>query len=205
MRASILSHRRRANPSPAPDVDPTPDATAAETPDATAAVWTELASEDGPDARRRTISGLDDILGLVLLAVLVVVVIIEVIGRYVPSWEIAFSDQILPDLLVWLVMVGTASAVRRNDHLGMSALGDRLRGQARTLLRAFIRAIEAAFFVILLVEGVNIINTERAQDQMSPAGYPSWLITLALPVGSGLALLNIAIGATQDVLRSRQK
>lgn len=196
MRRATLSHRHRADTTAEPGVGATPDATAD---------WTELASEGHPAARRRMISGIDDVLALLLLAVVVVVVIIEVIGRYKPSWSIAFSDQILPDLLVWLVMLGTASAVRHNDHLGMSALGDRLHGRAHTLLRAFIRVVEAAFFVILLIEGVDIINTERAQAQMSPAGYPAWLITLALPVGAGLALLNMAIGATQEVLRSRQK
>lgn len=89
-------------------------------------------------------------------------------------------------------MLGTASAVRRREHLGMSALGDRLRGRPRMLLRAAIRAVEAAFFIVLLIQGLNVMRIQMAELQTSPAGYPAWVVTLALPVGAGLGLLNIA-------------
>lgn len=169
--------------------------------------WTALAaSHEGhaePNDDRSTFGGVEDVFTLVLLVVIVVITIGEVIGRYRPSLAIPFSDQILPDLLVWLVLLGTASAVRRNEHLGMSALADNLGPRARVRLSFVIRAIEALFFVVLLWQGVEVVRDQISLQQASAAGYPAWFIALALPVGAGIALLNIAVRAISHVRSSR--
>lgn len=165
--------------------------------------WTSLAAsdDDHDDAshERATFGGVEDAAALLLLSTIVVITIGEVIGRYRPTLAIPFSDQILPDLLVWLVLLGTASAVRRREHLGMSALADNLGPRARGRLSLAIRAVEVLFFATLLWQGSLVVQSQISLQQASPAGYPAWLIALALPVGAGIALLNIAAGIVAQI------
>jgi TRAP-type C4-dicarboxylate transport system permease small subunit len=142
-----------------------------------------------------------DLAGGVLLLVMVVLVILSVIGRRVPEIQVPRADQMLPDLLVWLSMLGAAAALRRNEHLGITLLLDRLQPMPRRVLSGCILIAATVFFVVVLIRGANVVGDEFQLGISSPAGYASWLVTLALPVGAGLCLLYIGVHLIRIVRR----
>lgn len=143
--------------------------------------------------------GVADLVGGLLLIVMVVLVVLSIAGRSVPALGIPYADQMLPDLLVWLSMLGTAAALRRQEHLGISLLLTRLRPRLRRVVVLAIIAGAAVFFGVLGWRGVLLVESGIAQGMSSPAGYPSWLISLALPVGAGIALVYLARQAYREV------
>lgn len=141
----------------------------------------------------------EDYAGLVLLAVMVAIMLISVAGRFLPTVQIPYADQMLPDLLVWLALLGTVSALRWREHLGMSALVDRLPTVAQRGISLLISVVSVGFFAVLLVFGMEIVAGQYASGLSSPAGYPSWLVALAFPVCAGLALLRLAVNIWRSV------
>lgn len=139
--------------------------------------------------------GVPDLLGGVLLLVMSVLVVLSVIGRRFPSLGLPNADQMLPDMLVWVAMLGTAAALRRNEHLGISLLTDKLPRKAQRVTGAFVLVATAAFFIPLLVRGSITVQTDLGTGLQGPAGYPYWVISLALPVGAALCLVYLVVHA----------
>ena len=52
-----------------------------------------------------------------------------VVARYVVGAPITWSDELASILFVWLTMLGTSIAFQRRQHMRMTALVSRARGQ----------------------------------------------------------------------------
>lgn len=146
----------------------------------------------------------EDYAGLVLLAIMVAIMLISVAGRFFPTVQIPYADQMLPDLLVWLALLGTVSALRWREHLGMDALVDRLPAGAQRGISLLTNVVAVGFFAVLLVFGIEIVAGQYASGLSSPAGYPSWLVALAFPVCAAFALLRLVENIWRSVAGRRE-
>jgi len=63
---------------------------------------------------------------VVLLAVMTGVALLNVITRYVVRYSLAFTEEVVVSLFVWLTLFGTAVAFREGAHLGFNYLVERL-------------------------------------------------------------------------------
>lgn len=124
----------------------------------------------------------DDFAGMLLLAVMVLIALVAVAGRFFPALSIPYSDQMLPDMLVWLALLGAVSAVRWRQHLGMSALIDKLPPRGRQSLSVGVNLLAVTFFAVIAYRGFEVVQLQYSSGLDSPGGYPSWLVVLAFPV-----------------------
>ncbi len=77
------------------------------------------------------------------------------------------------------VFFGTAVAVRRNDHLCLSAMADAMRGRSRTLVEVFNRGV-----VLLVGIGMTVFGWQNfvsgfssfRMPSMTPIAYLYWPI-----------------------------
>lgn len=83
------------------------------------------------------------ILGIDLIA-LVVFISYSVLARYIFNRSVAFADEFGRLLFVWLVFLGSAIALRREEHLGVALLHKRLSGWLR-------RAMEVGSDLLVLM------------------------------------------------------
>src|SRR5487761_265219 len=105
----------------------------------TPADWPEMAPERGEAADRpRRAAGLDralaaitEVPAAVLLALEIVVLFAGVVSRYVFHAPLTWSDELASLLFLWLAMLGTVIALRRGEHMRMTALINRCRLPAR--------------------------------------------------------------------------
>lgn len=152
----------------------------------------------------KTIVGIEDWAIGLLLAVMLVIMSAGVVSRYLlPGVRIAYLDQLLPNLFVWLSMLGTASAARRSSHLGMTAIVDRLPTRMYHVAVVLAVIVGLAFFAVLAWQGTGIVRNQIRRGALSAFGYPAWTISLAVPVGSLLAAIRI-VQAAFVVWRTRQ-
>lgn len=118
----------------------------------------------------------------------ILVLLAGVTSRYLLHRPLVWSDELASMLFVWLAMLGAVIALRRGEHMRMTALV----GKASPEIRAFLEvvAIAAPLAFLLLIVGPAV---DFAQDQgviTTPAlGIPDTWRAAALPVGSALMLV----------------
>ena len=157
-------------------------------------------------AQRRWVAPIDAVLrplieipAALLVVVEIIVLLAGVISRYVFHNPIVWSDELASLLFLWLAMLGAVVALRRGEHMRMTAL----TGKASPPRRAFldVLAIVAALtFLLLIVEPAYEFAAEEAVVTLPALEISNAFRAAALPVGCGLmivvALLRLAQVAT---------
>ncbi|HET7874486.1 MAG TPA: TRAP transporter small permease, partial [Methylomirabilota bacterium] len=133
---------------------------------------------------------------VVLLAVMTGVALLNVITRYVVRYSLAFTEEVVVSLFVWLTLFGTAVAFREGAHLGFTYLVERL---PRPLQRGAVwlaAALAVVLFAALIWFGVGQIRSERMLGTTSEAlAIPQWWYTAGIPAIGLLVLARIVQGA----------
>ncbi len=128
--------------------------------------------------------------GLVLI---VFAVSLQVFMRYVLSAPLSWSDELAKYCLVWLTFSGMSLATRIDDHMRVDAVTTYLPKRWGTALNAVGRVLEAVTYVILLYAGVRMLPILAKQSSLG-LEIPMSLVYAAIPVGSALALIFLALG-----------
>lgn len=128
---------------------------------------------------------------LVLMVLMLTLMVAGVVSRFLPQVRIARLDLLLPNLLVWLSMLGAVSAARRSAHLGMSALVERLPRAGFRAATVLALACGVVFFTVVGWQGALTVVGQVERGATAAFGGPAWLVSAAIPVGSALALVRI--------------
>lgn len=152
--------------------------------------------------RRSVLGTLDYWLGLLVeipTAVLVVVEIIilfaGVVSRYVFHSPLIWSDELASILFLWLAMLGAVVALRRSEHMRMTALVAGSRPAMRAYLETVALCSALAFLALIALPSWEYAYEESFITTPALEISNSWRAA-ALPVGIGLmgifALLQLA-------------
>ena len=66
----------------------------------------------------------EEVLGALILSIMLVVTFANVVTRYLITYPLAFTEEITISMFVWIVLLGTSIAFRRNAHLAMTFFYD---------------------------------------------------------------------------------
>ncbi len=131
-------------------------------------------------------------------AVMSVIVLLQIIFRFVIFIPLPWSEELARYLMIWTGMVGSFVAMREGRHIGVTMVVDRLPPRAALAVSIFVQAVTIAFLVILAQQGLalTLVNLK----QLSPAmRIPMFYPYLAVPVGAALMILELAAGILQDI------
>ncbi|MDR3439759.1 TRAP transporter large permease subunit [Telmatospirillum sp.] len=157
------------------------------------------------------VAAVDQALGFVveiaaatLVVAEVVVLLTGVTARYVFDSPFVWSDELASMIFIWLAMLGAAVALRRGEHMRMTAVANKVSPKLRAFLDVVAVAASLAFLIIL-IEPAYDYATEEAFVTMAAMDISNAWRAAALPVGAGLmivtALLRLArIGSWRMVL-----
>ncbi|GLR78854.1 TRAP transporter large permease subunit (plasmid) [Azospirillum oryzae] len=132
------------------------------------------------------------------------VLLVGVIWRYLLHSPIIWSDELASILFLWLAMFGSVVALRRGEHMRMTALVGMLGPRAQAFLDVL--AIAAALaFLLLMAEPAYEFAAEEVWVTTPALDIANSWRAAALPVGIVLmitvALLRLArLGRATDVL-----
>ncbi|SMH47959.1 TRAP transporter large permease [Azospirillum agricola] len=167
-------------------------------------------STEPSTARARWLDRLDRGVGLLVegpAALLVLaevgVLLLGVVWRYLLHSPIIWSDELASILFLWLAMFGAVVALRRGEHMRMTALVGMLRPRAQAFLDVL--AVAAALaFLLLMAEPAYEFAAEEVWVTTPALDIPNSWRAAALPVGIVLmiavALLRLArVGRAADV------
>jgi TRAP-type C4-dicarboxylate transport system permease small subunit len=133
---------------------------------------------------------------VLLMAVMTVVAFINVLTRYLIRFSLAFTEEIVVSMFVWLTLLGTAIAFREGSHLGFSFIVDRTPKPVQRAAIWLTAALGVVLFGCLIYFGIGQIKTERLLGTTSESlAIPQWWYTAGIPVIGLLIIVRIIEGA----------
>jgi TRAP-type transport system small permease protein len=131
-------------------------------------------------------------LGGFILAVMTAAVFMQVVLRYAGSAGFDGLEEVPRFLFVWLVMIGSASAMQRGQHTVLDYFVNRFTPRGRALIVLAVNAASIALFAYLIK--LSLVLVPNAQLQTSAGlGLPLGWVFAAIPVGSVLIILPMVI------------
>ncbi|MGP6157495.1 MAG: TRAP transporter large permease subunit [Vulcanimicrobiaceae bacterium] len=162
----------------------------------TALVPPEALMSGKPTAYRgRAAVAIDRVIGWLTEPVACLLVLVEiailasgVFTRYVLHSPLVWTDELATTLLLWLAMLGSVAAYRRDQHIRLSALLRRLPSRGAAILETITSVVVSAFVVALMP--ATFAYFQQEQIDLSPAlSIPGSFSVLAIIVGLLLILI----------------
>jgi C4-dicarboxylate transporter, DctQ subunit len=130
-------------------------------------------------------------------AAMSVIVFLQVFFRFVIYIPFPWSEESARYLMIWMGMVGAATAMRYGRHIGVTMLIERFPPSVGRFLSPFLGLAMVIFLVVMATEGFRLALKNAAQH--SPAmNLPMLIPYLAIPVGAALMILEIAASLLQE-------
>jgi len=145
--------------------------------------------------------------GIRLLAVpigtaTILVVFFEVLLRYVFRAPFVTSVEVARIGFVWSCFLGAALGVKREKHIRFVFLLERCAPLRAGILRAAVSLLSAAFFLLMTLKGVEMV--QRVWDTYFPAlGYSQLWLYLPLPLSAASMLVHTLAFLARDLARLR--
>jgi tripartite ATP-independent transporter DctM subunit len=145
--------------------------------------------------RRPWAAAVDRAIGAVVQPVAAVLVIVEiailsagVYTRYVLGNPLVWSDELATIIFLWLAMLGSVVAYRRNEHIRLSVLVRRSSPRVRQVLETISSVVAALFVIEVMPATLKFFKLE--QNDVTPAlSIPQSYVVLAIIVGLLLILV----------------
>jgi tripartite ATP-independent transporter DctM subunit len=131
----------------------------------------------------RALAAVTELPAAILVAVEIAVLFAGVVSRYVLHRPLTWTDELASILFLWLAMLGSVIALRRGEHMRLTAVVARLPARWGALMET-VAATAAIAFV-----GLIIVPAHRFVDEQWP------ILTPALEVPGSLRPAAIEIGA----------
>ncbi len=123
----------------------------------------------------------------------------NVLARYL-GYSMAYTEELLVMLLVWLTMLGTAAGFKRNAHLSMTFLRERLplvSQQALEILSAILTVgsvvVVMAVCVLYQIPDEILLNSRTLSLDLPTVYY-----SLAIPVCGVLVIIRVLQASWRD-------
>ncbi|UZP66254.1 TRAP transporter small permease [Desulfovibrio mangrovi] len=134
----------------------------------------------------------EELLGSALLFVMVSIAFINVITRYCIKMSLAWTEEITVNLFVWVVLLGTAFAFRKDSHLGVTMFYDALPKWGQRICYVVFLAASLGFFAVLFYLGLTEVRDEIDLEVTTESlAIPVWWYTIATPAFSLLIIIRI--------------
>lgn len=131
-----------------------------------------------------------EVLTMSLMFAMVLVVFFQIISRAFFGTSFSWTTELARYMMIWVVFLGGGIAFQHAAHISIEALVDKLSNFWKKAVQAFVTIACIAFFVILIVTGIEF--SSNSMTQTSPAlQIPMGLVYLAIPISGVLQILNV--------------
>ena len=128
-----------------------------------------------------------EVVAALLVVADIVILLAGVISRYVFHQPLLWSDELASILFLWLAMLGAVVALRRGEHMRMTALVSKVSAPVRAFLETLAIVAALAFLVLIVYPAYEFAHDEMVITTPALAISNVWRAA-ALPVGSALML-----------------
>jgi len=146
-----------------------------------------------------------EVLAVVLLGTAVLIIVAQIIWRYVLRSPLGWTEQVARAEFIWLVMIGIPAMFNRYITMSFDLILEKIRGRAQTIVKILIYLIGIGFCVFYFIASLELcIKTGNRMVPGMPIPYNA--LYSAQPVGA--ALLGIVfikqLAETVQKIRSKE-
>jgi len=147
---------------------------------------------------------LDELLGAFFLAIMSLITFVKVVNRYLFSKSLAFSEEVVVNLFVWITLLGISIAFRRGSHLQMTNLYDKFPPKLKRISIGISGVIGVAIFTFLIYNSCKEIykNMTFYHSISDALGIPTWIYSLGTPVFSLFVLKEIVSSTLRGIKKN---
>ena len=144
---------------------------------------------------RRTLDKLDragrfaeDLALLVLLGAMIGVAVFQIINRQLlgGSFTLAWADEFVKIIVLWLAMVGSIAAARDNKHIRIDLITHILSGRIVSVIKIVVDAFAAAVCAVIGWHAYRLIREEVSWGDTIFTDMPLWIMHAIVPVAFAL-------------------
>jgi len=126
--------------------------------------------------------------------------IANVLGRFVFSQSLYFSEELNQFLIVLITFVGLSYAARKGRHIRMSALYDQLSDRGRKILMIVIATVTAAVMFVLAWYAYEYVSRVARLGKVTPSlQLPLWLTYVWVPIGFVITGIQYVLTVIQNL------
>ena len=129
-----------------------------------------------------------EVVAALLVVAEIVILFAGVVSRYVFHQPLLWSDELASILFLWLAMLGAVVALRRDEHMRMTAIVGMVSPRVRAFLDVLAVAAALAFLVLIVYPAYEFAHDEAAITTPALEISNAWRAS-ALPIGSALMLI----------------
>lgn len=151
------------------------------------------------DALRWLGRNAEEVICAAMMTFMTVLGFANVVARYL-GYSMAYTEELLVMLLVWLTMLGTAAGFKRNAHLGMTFLRDRLPNAGQKALEILSTILTVGSVVVVMVVCVvyQIPDEILLKSRTLSLDLPTVYYSLAIPVCGVLVIVRVLQASWRD-------
>lgn len=141
---------------------------------------------------------------IALVIVMVLLVLWQVIARYLLNSPSSFSEALTRYLFVWLVLITSTYAFGSREHMYISALNDRLRGKTRTVVNILIEVLTILFAAYVMVFGGSIITRMQMVSLDSSLHIPMGVVYAVIPVFGVITVFYCICNILEELEKAKE-
>lgn len=136
-----------------------------------------------------------------LLATMVLLSVLQIANRQLfdGSLAIAWSDELIRIIVLWLAMVGSIAAARDNKHIRIDAISHLLPQGALRWIRAIVDLFAAAVSGFVAYQAWRLTVMEREWGDMAAIDVPMWVLHAVVPVAFALISYRFVVRVAQAI------
>lgn len=128
--------------------------------------------------------------------------IANVIGRYVLSYSLYFSEELNEIMMVTITFMGLGYVTRKGRHIRMSAIYDMVPASGRRVLMIFIALTTAIVMFLLAWHAWNYVAKVASRGRVTPAmQLPLWITYLGVVIGLTLTGIQYLVTVWVNLVR----
>ncbi len=150
---------------------------------------------------------IDEIIMGILLFIMATIAFVNVLGRYIFHYSLAFTEEIGVNFFVWITILGIGVAFERNSHLGMVSLFKKLPKPLKKIvvwlnfiLSAILIGTVDWFTLLTIYKEITMFHSSS-----SALGIQMWIYYLGIPVFSIFVFIRMWKGNKEALAKLEEE
>ena len=137
------------------------------------------------------IATIEKVILSVVLVFVTAITFTNVVVRKLTTSQFAWSEELVINLFVLLIMLGCALSARDGSLISLSLVYDRLGKGGKKVFISITTVFSLIFWGILIKTGYDkVLNQIGTGKHTSSLNWPEWVFTIFLPIGAVFLVLH---------------
>ena len=159
---------------------------------------------DSLDRLSRFIERISAWFGGFLLLINISDIVLGVVARYFTNAALIWTEEVARISLVWLVLIGAASAFVNGDHMSIDFLAVRLHKALKALARGVALGVQLTVLGVLIFFGSQNVMGMWNMKTMA-LGLPKAIPLMAVPIGMSMLLMVILAKELKSIADAKER